>query len=175
MTNKVSPEMVSDLFFTLPRLVFVTVKSQSMAYQKIGKINDMLRRVATHYFIVREKNKQNDGFHFHALVSLRKDMKPNWFRKGVHINVKPVNNNKVGMFPTSEEEHYFSKYGFNMDVPLEDKVIIDTVAKCKAKDRMRVCLGRKGQHIERTVNYMFKDFKADDFREYVHYIYTDFG
>lgn len=77
------------MFSKLPRLHFVTINpnkglDSKLRINKIGKWSDYLKRFSKNYFIVRESEK---NYHFHALVSLDKDLK---FVKHVHFDVRPV-------------------------------------------------------------------------------------
>lgn len=155
MLNK---EKIEKLFFQQPRLLFITVKGPG-SWQKIGKVNDLIRRVSDTYFIVRELNKEIDGYHFHAIVSQRKDIKPNWFRKGIHINVQNIGDKKGHKpnIPECEAEVNIRKYG-SVDVPDgDDRIIADHINSAIQKKRADTRKNVKYSHLTRTLEYMYKE------------------
>lgn len=149
-------ETILHNFSKSPRLLFITVRGPGR-WQQIGKINDFLRKISSHYFIVREKNKKTDGFHYHALVSQTKDIKPNWFRKGVHIHVTTVaKSDRAPKIPECSDEDHFIKYGDN-NPSGDEKIIIDTLRKIVQADRVQHRANVKLTHLNRIVDYMFKE------------------
>lgn len=160
--------IIKACFKKLPRLHFITIRGADK-YQKIGKINDMMRRVGATYFIVREEDKQKEGrFHFHALISLNKDITPNWYRKGVHINVQPLNSDTKHSFPESYEEAEEIKHGENFEeATREDDLIANVIQRLQAKASAKRSLSRKTNSIENIVNYMFKDNPSTKYLDYI--------
>lgn len=69
---------------------FLTLKGS--AYQKIGKVSDLIRKISKTYVVVRELNKKSEGYHFHALIKVDKEPTKRWFRKGVHMNLQKLGN-----------------------------------------------------------------------------------
>lgn len=77
-------------FFMKGDIRFLTLRGHKSKEQRIGYVNDLLRKISSTYLIVREKNHSNDGFHFHAIVKVHTVPKKAWYRKGVHMNLKRV-------------------------------------------------------------------------------------
>lgn len=166
-------EEILKHFSTQPRLLFITVRG-SGRWQKIGKVSDLLKRVSSNYFIVREKDKKGDGYHFHSLVSTNKDIKPNWYRKGIHIHVVPVGDKKVRLplIPQDEEEMLHLKYGDTIPEGI-DKILIDGMLNLYSKDRIRHGRTVKNTHLARVVTYMFKELTIP--QQYTNYLYKRRG
>jgi len=164
----------TSVFSKCPRLLFITVKGNG-SYQKIGKINDLIRKVSGTYFIVREQNKQKDGFHYHAIVSQRKDLEPNWFRKGVHINVQNIGDKKIHhpIIPESEEERLMLKYG-STDLDDDDKLIADHQILQQTKLNTRHRNNVKYTHVARVLTYMYKELPVEP-KEFEDFIYKRGG
>lgn len=165
-------ESICRVFKQEARLIFLTVKAPiGHRGQKIGYVNDMVRKIADKYFIIREKNKQNDGFHFHALLSQKRDIKPNWFRKGVHIHVNSFNSPFNGVIPESAMEADVLKYGEAIleHMPVEEIALVDSIVKERQKIQRLKCMSRKEKRLNRVVNYMEKDW-TDTHSQYLDYI-----
>lgn len=144
-------------FENLPRLLFLTVKGPiDHRSQKIGYVNNMLRKVSDRFIIIREHNSLNAGYHYHALVSLKKDLKPNWFRKGVHIHITAVGNKMdLDRLPSTSEEAWDVKYSENDD--LIDRAIINNTLRLKAKIAAKRCKIKKRSNVTNIMNYMLKE------------------
>lgn len=167
-------EYFLQIFQTQPRLLFITVKGPGR-YQKIGKISDHIRRVSDTYLIIRETNKQKDGFHFHAVVSTRKDIKPNWYRKGVHIHVQPIGDKKkrCPVIPESSEEDAFQRYGTIDVLDGDDRIIDDFFINQRLKEQAHHRLNVKYTHLSRVMHYMFKEDQV--FKQYENIIFKGPG
>lgn len=155
----------------MPRQVFITVRGVGV-YQRIGKINDMLRKVSDDFFIVRENDvqtKEGSEYHFHALVSLKKDIKPNWYRKGVHINVQKVGDpSRTPIIPEDGEMEDYLKYGEDADdLDIVDKIMIDFHIKQNLKERALVHKLNKQTHLERIIVYMCKESPVEEYSTYI--------
>lgn len=164
---------LSTYFHKQARLVFLTVKGpEDHRSQKIGYVGDLCRRVSDAYFIVRESNKAKGGYHFHALVSIKKDIKPTWYRKGVHMNVQELGR-KVDprSIPESFEESWVMKYG-DKDISAEDRAIADCFNRAKAAESAKRSKGRKLNNVDRVLEYMVKDWDAPSYKIYTNYIST---
>lgn len=158
-------------FLKLPRQVFITIRGPN-AWQRIGKINDLLRRVSDDYFIVRENDlqkKEGSEYHFHALVSLKKDLKPNWYRKGIHINVQKVGDPaRTPIIPEDEVMADHLKYGADADdLDVIDKLMIDFHIKQNVKERALICKLNKQTHLQRIITYMLKDTPVEEYLTYI--------
>lgn len=75
-------------FSCIKKSYFLTFKGSRPQHQRIDFVRRMCAKLSKSYFIVRESNKQNDGYHFHALVRLDKYPPKNWFKKGCHIKLQ---------------------------------------------------------------------------------------
>lgn len=163
-----SKETLLTNFHKLPRLLFITVRGPDR-WQKIGKVNDFIRRKSSNYFIVREKDKRKDGYHFHALVSQEKDIKPNWFRKGIHVHIKPVVSGKTPHIPECAVEADILKYG-TPDPPVGvERVIHDTLYSIARTKRTNHAQTVKNTKLLAILNYMFKEV-TDNHQLYQDYI-----
>lgn len=161
-----------NLFFVKqPRLFFITIKSSKVQHQKIDYAHKMIKKVSSNYFIIRERNKINQGYHFHCLVSLRKEcIQKKWFRKGVHIHVIPLKQG-VPNIPESQDEFYHKKER-KENILLADgipKESIPQVIKAENKLRMVRSKCKKDNNIQKVLQYMNKD--SPD-RQYIDYIYV---
>lgn len=79
--------------FSSPNVHFLTLKTlkgPKDRFQSISKVSDHLRKVSKTFFLVREKNKKDEGFHFHALLLLPKKPSKGWYRKGVYTHLQKV-------------------------------------------------------------------------------------
>lgn len=142
---------------TQPRLCFFTFRGGAGRPQKIGYFVDMLKRgCVKDYMIVREHNKDKMTYHYHALGSLSKDLKPNWFRKGVHVHMSMLNPPMdMGLLPSSFEEDFVKKYGVEPEV--DDIIIADHHRNASAKIRAKVGKRNKHWRVSSVLTYMFKD------------------
>ncbi len=157
-----------------PRLHFLTLKGKTERQQKIGYVNDMLRKISSHYYIVRESNIQSQGYHFHAIFSLDRDIKPTWYRKGVHIQVVPLGDVKKRDpdFPTSLDEvlHIAEEERERVKDMTSDDLIVDDVSRkvVIARQSHRAKMKKVG-HVTRVIVYMNKE--GDKTLQYTDYIY----
>jgi len=88
--DKNNQHNVIEAFTSQKDIRFLTLRGVKKRQQQIGFVNDKLRKISDNYYIVREKNKKVEGYHFHALVSVKKEPKKAWYTKGVHIHLKRV-------------------------------------------------------------------------------------
>lgn len=72
------------------RFLTVRGKETEQAKQKIDYVHKMCSKISNTYFIVRERNKQNQGYHFHAIVKVDKEPTRAWYKKGLHIHFKRI-------------------------------------------------------------------------------------
>lgn len=164
-------------------LFFLTVKAVDPKVprtQKIGYVNDLLRKVSTHYLIVREKNLAMPGYHFHAIFSYdivkkghESKPKPSWFRKGVHMDPKPVGDEKKKDpdFPRNLDEalHVQDEERERVKNFTEGDHLIEEATRkiSDAKRRVNAAFKKQG-HVARIITYMYKDLPNT---EYVDVIY----
>lgn len=127
----------------------------------------MVRKVSDNYFIVRETNKAKAGYHYHALLSLKKDLKPNWFRKGVHIHVSELATKmNMDLLPQTSEESWDTKYEANSDII--DRLIVDNTLRLKAKQAAKRGKIKKLSKVGNTLAYMFKELTEP--KKYENYV-----
>lgn len=171
----------------MPRLAFVTLRGikSNPRHQTIGWANDFCKRLANHWFVVREPDVIGNGYHFHALVSVKHEkLKADLFRKGVHTHIqylsdhtqaKLTGQSRLTIPDTAEDAmHYtYDKYsekifGISSD-ELSDsqKSQIDKIIKARQKFKSIENSVRKQSDIERVLAYMFK---TDPDTQYVDYI-----
>lgn len=88
---------------------FITIKPPMGApdkYQKVNFWSDRLRKLSSTYFIVREKNKAFDGYHFHALAVLATLPPKTWYKKGYHYCVRKTGKSETfGTYLYQNENH----------------------------------------------------------------------
>lgn len=150
-------------------LRFLTFKSLTEdKFQKISKLSDRLRLVSDSYYIVREANKITPGYHFHALVVLKKEPPKSWYRKGVHIHLQ-----KVGKPPEDGKQRKPEKlsmettekqlYDMECHEPEKARVIRDNLIFDRLVDSARKIIKYK-DNVRTIIRYMEKEQK-----EYVQY------
>lgn len=79
------------------RLCFFTVKdnTHSTKWDKIGKVNDWIRRYSDCYIVVKGTN---GGTHFHGLAGIKPNHTPR-YQKGIHMHLQYVNQKKEEIPP----------------------------------------------------------------------------
>lgn len=100
-------------FKSKPRLFFITVQPYKKSknhkkLQKIGKINDWIRKYSDTFLIVQETNKGAQDKHYHILASLNKKPRdlPDGFKQSAHMRIYTL---KVGK-NTIREIDYFMQF-----------------------------------------------------------------
>ncbi len=157
----------------------VTIKSKPDAHvrtQKISYWSDRLRKISKSFYIVREKNKLNNGYHFHAIVSLNEpDISKGWFKKGIHIHVKTIGNVNgqplaKPIYPENSEEANHMLYG---DEPLSvmDRIIIDEHRRLEQSRKAKHSKNKKTLHVDSVLAYLNKDrtILSSQFTDYAYY------
>lgn len=159
-----------------PRLHLVTFRANNQdnpRHQLIGYFHDRLRKVSDQFFICRENNndQKHPGYHFHALVSLQRDIKPNWFRKGIHCDVRPVNkSNKTVTIPESQDEADVMKYGKDhKDLSPDQKIVIDIKRKHRQRAAREISQHKKGNAVARILSYITKDNPVGKYIEWIYH------
>lgn len=160
-----------------PRLYFMTVKDMlrvNPRRQTIGFVNDLVKRDSDHYFIVKEKNKVTDGFHFHAVFSARDEhVQCKWNRKGMHIYVHPVGDlaPRDPDFPRERWDYDHRADAKEADVAERGEIVVMADNMVKAgKARVRAKTKKEG-HVGRCVVYLMKEVPPNPVK-YVDYIYV---
>lgn len=162
------------------RLYFITVKDMARGNprrQKANFVHDLLKRDSDHYLIVREKNKINDGYHFHAVFSARNEhVSCEWRRKGVHIQVKKLGdlNKRDPDFPHTQILWAHDQDLKEADIKDRGEIVVmasNMVASAKARVRAKT---NKEGHVGRCVTYMMKEMPENP-QLYVNYIYVKDG
>lgn len=153
-----------DVFSTSSDLRMLTVKSPK--YQTIEKMRKMCLKVSNTFFIVREKNKKSDGYHFHALLKMASEPKKSWYKKGVHINLLKVGRNNgpplpPPVFPESKSTLDKELYDGEINQKEHDEALID-VMLAKSMRNLRML-----NHVRRVVNYVTKELTNP--QQYVNY------
>jgi len=87
-------DSIGELFETSP-VFFLTFKSEKTKHQSINFIDKLCKKLSSTYLIIREKNKVNEGYHFHALFKSVKTPPKRWFIKGVHMHLRQVGRSAV--------------------------------------------------------------------------------
>lgn len=165
---------INKFFYPKKRLHFMTLKGMpgcNTRAQTIGYINDILKKLSKHYYIVREKNKVSKGYHFHALYVQDRERKV--ARKAVRIHIQSLGNVSTPRIPVPalnlkekwEELESHSEYNDRLNL-LIDRTIEE--GKVKALKLRRTY--RNEGHINRVIAYMEKELDKDLSREYVDYI-----
>lgn len=83
------------------RLCFFTIKDNThlTKWDKIGKINDWIRRYSNCYVVVRG---MEGGTHFHGLAGIEPNRTPR-FQKGIHMDIRYVNDPRTVILPDYKE------------------------------------------------------------------------
>lgn len=146
---------------------FITIKPHcdTPRYQTLGWASDHLRKISDNFIVVREKNKINSNYHFHALVLKKKEPHKGWFKKGVHIHqceVGDINKkgfNKSPVYPETEEELDMMNEG-------RDLIDIELIKYNRSQIQKRKSKKQNG-HIDRLIGYMTKEATLMDACVYV--------
>lgn len=155
--------ILSEKFVLKQKLHFLTFRGVSKNQQKIGYVSDMCRKISNNYFIVREKDKTTEGFHFHAILAMLKHPAKGWFKKGCHIDLRPLSNCKTAIYRKPEPGQVPERVNEkdvheNLDDPevhqaLAEKRIEDCITKAFKKMK-------NWGHVCRVIDYMCKELPA---------------
>lgn len=139
--------------------------------QKIGYINDILKKVSDHYYIVRETNKKHKGYHFHALYSVKRDfLKKEFHRKHIHICVRDVGKRYV--YDPVDPRDLPLEY----ETPCKDLLewsqrhIKKVAAKMSAARASIARRKTKERNVDNVVYYLSKSDDRESDEQYVDYI-----
>lgn len=161
-----------------PYTHFLTFKGKKTRHQTVGWPGDKLRKISKNYFIVRERNKISDGYHFHALAVLEKDPPKGWFMKGVHMHCS-----KIGDLRSNESETLMpparaTAQELDEEVSLkpldeaEDALIEYGMEKLRVRARRSRLRNKHALHLRRITDYIMKE---DPKLQYVDYIKVENG
>lgn len=160
---------------------FLTIKAQPGAIDKLqntGYIHDQCKKISNQFFIVRELNKTQNGFHFHVLLSLKKNIHKGWYKRHCHYNLqkigapkeppprdKPVPTRDM-VFTLQEIEE--ARYLFPEEVQsmIEDNESVKLTNKAKKEAKKKII----NDNIMRVASYMVKEWTPEH-KLYVHYSY----
>lgn len=145
---------------------FLTLRDPAGAkFQTIEKIYKHVKKIANTYFIVREKNKQNDFYHYHAIMKVTKEPSKSWFRKGIHMHLCKIGkSDQKGALPPPPINITVKdvrEADGELDEQYEEQ-LVDKVIEKAGKSMRRLT------HAGRVVNYMFKDLETPaQYRNYM--------
>lgn len=79
----------------------LTFRSDDPRHQRVGFINNLCRKIANTFFIVREADHKKAGWHFHAMLKVVKEPTYTWFIKGVHMHLTKIGkaDSNIGRLP----------------------------------------------------------------------------
>ena len=146
---------------------------QNSRRQEIGYINDKVKKISKTYFIVRERNKQNDKFHFHCIFKAIKKPGRAFFQKGCHVDVRKVGERELKCRFNLEAE--ILPYCFSTQ-EIEDQIAHGVFTRSHyhqqlEKKRVHDILSRhmaRKTHIDKTYAYITKELMKP--RQYENYI-----
>lgn len=152
---------------------FLTLRGHKAKEQKIGYVNDLLRKISRTYLIVRERNRQKDGYHFHAIVKVVKVPKKTWYRKGVHMNLKRVGYLVPKPNTFSKQQMQDNVAGLSFE---DSKRVLTEMSKCNVDDyiqRQEQVYVVRDVDIDRVLHYMAKEMEMPC--QYTDYIWSKQG
>lgn len=170
-----------DTVFNSPKAYFLTFKGKGKAHQKIDYVSKMIKKISNNYYIVREKNKMTEGYHFHAIFIMITKPKASWFKKGCHINLQKVGKGHLvytaplPQYPPPvntgvsardiDESHDAVEHSNNVRL-YEDQIITKCIKDAgQSLDRLA--------HVQRTLKYMAKEQEFPI--QYTDYVYAVHG
>ena len=102
---------INKHFLSKSRLRFLTLRAKpdDKSKNKIDYVRKLITKYSDSCFITRESNKQNRGYHFHAIYCLRPGLErpKSFFKKGVHMHEVSVGD--VNKEEKKEKKKDFSK------------------------------------------------------------------
>lgn len=157
---------------------FLTVKSPSPKHWTIGWMRSIIKKWSTRYYVIREKNKDQPGYHFHAVLQLDGPPPSRFYKKGIHMHLLRVAApsdgkgvvNTIGMVVAApqnfngneleEIRHHDPEWAQTV----QHEQIMDTIYKTHDKRN------RKAEHLARLYTYMHKE--AADPVQFVDYLFV---
>lgn len=159
---RMDTEQIIKRYTNLPRLYFLTVratKGSRPRYSKIGFVGDQLRKISDQYFIVRESNKQFEGYHFHAIFSKRDD-KPihkGWYKKGVSFKMEPIGDHNPTPPKIPDEIDREMELHITESMDITERIMRSEIKRLNLKESATIRKHKKTGHIDRVVTYMTKE------------------
>lgn len=155
---------ISEPFSRLPRLRFLTLRGPGR-YQQIGKTVDLIRKVSKNYFVVREKDKTGDGYHYHAIYSLDTTRELS-FKKGIHMYVKDITSSTLPVLDSYLSKKAIDEHFYGDEAPIDDdeherylvQNAMDTYANNQKQKRIA---SKKHWRVTSVVTYLFKDMPVN--------------
>lgn len=151
-------------FTTLPRIVFLTINPNKglkvCANTKIGKWTNILKTMSDNFVITKE---ETGGYHFHAIMSLKKDIKLRYI-KNVHFKYIDVSNKPY--IPENTYSDLCESVGElipHTNPQLRDEVLNKIVQARKEatsahnKQQQPIRKSRKLTNITKVIQYITKD------------------
>lgn len=162
-------------FYNLPRLYHLTYRKMGDPKGRLPSIvSNHVKKYSDNYLIVREKNKKTDGYHHHCIFSLNqfKEIKKNFFRKGVHMHLQKLGdtNPRLPTIPESAE-HVDHIMGIDRDDSLELTLIKKDLYGQKVKIQAKRSRKKKSGHVTRVIDYILKELPEYP-EQYIDYIYV---
>ena len=155
------------------KIYLLTFKSKTtkLRHQQIGFLSDRLKKISKTYLVVRETNKQDDKYHFHAVYKSTKHPPKSWFIKGVHMDVRKVGEYEHKAFPIED----FTAWSFNKqeheDMIHYGEMTSKDLNKLKLQRRLNQVITRhlaRKDHIDRVYAYITKELEKP--KQYTNYI-----
>lgn len=167
--------------FNVAHSFFLTFKGKDKKHQSINYMDKMMREVSNNYYIVRERNKKTEGYHFHAIFIMVKKPKKSWFKKGCHTHLQEVGYGRkvhVGILPEypapadkGSNAEFIQFYASPEEINTHNEEIMDNqinkLIKNTKSDIIRLA------HVKRTLTYMRKEQEFPI--QYHDYIYVLHG
>lgn len=160
---------MQKVFYDSNDVRVLTLKHEN--YQNIDKVAKHVKKISDTFFLVREKNKKDVGYHYHAILVVKKEPPRSWFRKGVHIHLTKLGRftqDLKGFVPPIPEMNSRDISEVNSHDPQEaeailiDKVARQTYLKFQKKEQ-------RLKYVRGVIKYLTKEFINPI--QYVDYVY----
>lgn len=183
------PDILLDPFskaitkYGVKSLFFITIKDNTGKgrFQKIGKVNDWIRRYSNTFFIGRGTQ---GGNHFHILAGIEKNKNPIPV-KGIHFNIQCISNadpyvvdetiartdREMTYYMETKAKDIVDRYQISLTIP---NMIKKHFTKISNQSKRLISKRKKDGDIERIISYIIKNIEEDreteDRQEYIDYI-----
>lgn len=140
----------------------------------------MCKKLGKTFLIVRESNKKDKGYHYHAIVNVSTKPATSFFKKGIHIRLHKLgarypigHNNGAGRLPppitfTKKELHEVQEY------PHIKEMVVDAMTDAMFSiihKKLNMC-----PHVNRVLSYLSKEIQTlPNPVQYQDYIYMKAG
>lgn len=152
--------------FSSSESYFLTFKSQNKKHT-LDFVRKLCSKVSNTYLICREANKQNDGYHYHAIIKKQDVIAEKWFVKGVHMRVYKVGDRKPFLGPKVYGDRCLYEM-FEEEIREHMPYIEEEVINRKVVNgTYRV---QRDRHTERVVDYITKE-QGDQSLLYIDYTF----